>query len=364
MDGRFYGREIIDKPSCPFCGRLIDPPEELEIRMPMEMPVGRCECGSVYSCDETGHNLGSAMIESLVVACNGDSDLAFDLLPEDDYLEKRVENYDLVTHLIVHGGVYEGRNINGVLFFIRLHKDILEVTEEGTKRLLKAKLREPKEPTTGKKEKKSFTKRQIEAFVKEYQIDPILNIAKKDKRIIKDLQRLLYSVDTLTRCRTSEIMGRAFAIISKEDPGIISRRLQGLLTAVTDTAASSWGYIGAVGEIISHNPKQLAGYIPELYRLMKDRALLAEALNALGKIANKNPEPIMKNTLQFIPLLQDSNPEVRGFTVILLGNLGANGAKEDLTRLLDDSASIEVYLDGTLENRSIGQLAAEAIEKI
>jgi hypothetical protein len=63
--------------------------------MPHEMPVGSCSCGAVYACDETGHNLGSAMIEALVFGCNMDWDLAWGLLPEEDYLEKLVENYDL-----------------------------------------------------------------------------------------------------------------------------------------------------------------------------------------------------------------------------------------------------------------------------
>ena len=101
MVSRFSERTIIDKPICPFCGALIDRPKELATRMPSEMPVGRCTCGAVYACDITGHNLGSALIEALVFACQGDWDLAWELLPEDDYLEKEVFNYDLETHLIV-----------------------------------------------------------------------------------------------------------------------------------------------------------------------------------------------------------------------------------------------------------------------
>ncbi len=56
--------------------------------------LGRCQCGAVYASDETGHNVGAAMVEALVYACNDDWDLAWSLVPEDDYLTGRLENYD------------------------------------------------------------------------------------------------------------------------------------------------------------------------------------------------------------------------------------------------------------------------------
>jgi hypothetical protein len=364
MERRFLGRDIISKPSCPFCGMVIEKPKELTTRMPNEMPVGACSCGAVYACDVTSHNLGTAMIEALVLGCNGDWDLAWGLLPEEDYLEKQVEDYDFETHLIIHGGVYKGRRIAGTLYFIRLHHDIREVTEEGTRRLIEKAASVSKDSSSRKRGSKAFSKRQVEVMVKDYQMDALLDLAGQDHRIIRDLQRLIYSVDRLTQSRAAEAMGKACALIAQKEPGIISRRLQGLFTAITDTAASSWGYIGAIGEIICHNPGQFAGYIPELYWLMRDRALLPEVLDALGKIAQKKPEAMRKNSRHFIPLLQDSDPEIRGFATILLGNLKAHEAKDDLSKLLDDAASIEVYRDGAIESLTVWQLASEALEKL
>jgi hypothetical protein len=364
MEGRFLGRDIISKPSCPFCGMVIEKPKELTTRMPNEMPVGACSCGAVYACDVTGHNLGTAMIEALVFGCNGDWDLAWGLLPDEDYVEKQVEDYDFDAHLIIHGGVYRGRRVAGTLYFIRLHQDVREVTEEGTRRLLEKASSVSKDSSSRKRGSKAFSKRQVEAMVEDYQMDALLDLANQDHRIIRDLQRLIYSVDRLTRCRAAEAMGKACALIAQKEPGIISRRLQGLFTAITDTAASSWGYIGAIGEIIRHNPGQFAGYIPELYRLMRDRALLPEVLDALGKIAQKKPEAMRKNSRHFIPLLRDHDAEIRGFATILLGNLKAHEAKDDVTKLLDDTASIEVYRDGAIESLAVRQLASEALEKL
>jgi hypothetical protein len=360
--GRFTGRDIIAKPSCPFCGMLIEKPQELDNRRPQEMPVGKCSCGAVYAFDVTGHNLGTAMIEALVFGCKGDWDLAWGLLPEEDYLEKEVTNYDLETHLIVHSGAYQGRQINGTLYFIKLHQDVLEVTEEGSKRLLESAAALSKQSSPKKRGRKSFSKKEIEKLVYNYQIAPLIDLADEDHRIIRDLKRLLYSVDKLQRSRAAEAMGKVAAQISLKDPGIISRLLQGLFTALSDTAASSWGYIETIGEIIKNNPKQFAGYLPQIYQFTRDKALLPDVLKALANISESFPNLVRKNTMHFIPLLNDPNAEIRGYAVLLIKNLRAKEAEDDLKLLLNDQAEIDVYHDGNIESLSIGQLASEALE--
>ncbi|MBC7325596.1 MAG: PBS lyase, partial [Moorella sp. (in: Bacteria)] len=127
-------KDTVSPPLCPFCALPIARPEEQDIRRPNAMPVGACSCGAVYACDITGHNLGAAFIEALVYGCNGDWDLAWGLLPEEDYLEKLVENYDYETNLVVPGGAYHGRRIAGALYFIKLQPDILEVTCPGVRK--------------------------------------------------------------------------------------------------------------------------------------------------------------------------------------------------------------------------------------
>ncbi len=331
--------------------------------MPTEMPVGKCSCGAGYACDVTGHNLGTAMIDALVVAYKGDWGLAFDMLPEEDYLEKQVAHYDIETHRIVHGRVYQGRQINGTLLFIKPIRGIQDVPEESPKQPI-----ENKGPVTtdypSSRKHKPFSKMHVEALVADYQVDTLLALAEQDKRIIRDLKRLLYSVDRVISRRAAEIMGRVYAVIDRKDPGYISRNLQGLLTAIKDSAASSWGYISAVGEIICHNPDKYAGCIPELYRLMGDRSLLPEVLDALGRIGERRPDIIGLKSSYFIPLLQDSNPEIRGFTTILLGNVRVPDTKEALSGLLNDAAVIDVYRDGAMERHTIARLASEALDKI
>ncbi len=122
-------QKLTTAPWCPFCGQKVGRASDAIERKMQEFQVGRCRCGAVYSCDPTGHNIGSAMVETLVFACDDNWDFAWDLMPEDDYLTGRVEDYDEITHQIINTRNIDGRPVRGVLYFVRLHTEIAEVSK-------------------------------------------------------------------------------------------------------------------------------------------------------------------------------------------------------------------------------------------
>ncbi|MBN1102343.1 MAG: PBS lyase [Deltaproteobacteria bacterium] len=350
LESRFQGREIIEKPACPFCGGHLDRPQETNTG---EMPLGSCSCGAVFACDVTGHNLGTAMSEALVAACQGDWDSAWNLLPEEDYLEKQVRNYDYVTHLIIHGTVYQGRRIAGTLLFIRLHKPVTAVEKAP-----------PLPSSPSPRGRNSFSKKDVEALVEAYDLKPLLGAAEQDKRILRDLKRLLYSADPLLRWRAADSLGQVSAVIARTDPGAVTRLLQGLFSSLTDTAASSWGALDAIGEIIRRQPGRFSGFIPQLVQMSRNRSLLEGVLRTLGKIAEEEPDLLRRTSYQITALLHDVDPGVRGHAAILLGNLKAAEARGALDKLSHDPAEIAVYRNGMIEKKSVGQLADEALAEI
>ncbi|MFZ5632341.1 MAG: DVU0298 family protein [Bacillota bacterium] len=362
-----FGREFTKRPACPFCGMPIERPQELSTRRPGEMPVGSCSCGAVYAFDVTGHNLGAAFIEALVFGCDMDWDLAWNLFPEEDYLEKLVENYDLDSHLIVPGGSYEGRRISGALYFIRLHQDIRDATGRGAERKLeraRAAAVPPPPPSAGPAEQKSLTKKEVEELVKEYRVDRLVGAAGQDRRIVRHLQRLLYSGDHLVRARTAEILGKVSAVIARRDPGPISNLLQELLNSVAAPGASSWGSIEAIGEIIGNSPDLFAGYIPPLYTFLGDPDHRPQILRAAARVAQTRPDLVRGAAFRLLPFLRDPDPETRGCAALLFGRLGMAEAKKDLAALRDDATETKVYKNGAVEKTSVGRLAREALERM
>ena len=364
MEGRFIGRDIVEKPACPFCGIFIEPPREQIELTTHEMPVGKCSCGAAYAFDVTGHNLGSAMIDALLFCCNGDWKLSWDLVPEDDYLEKEIKNYDLETHLIVHGGVYEGRRIAGVLYFIRLKNEMIKISKNQPIKGVKNQAPIPRRPAPKPRKKLNFTKKEIERLVDQYDMDRLLSIAAQDHRIIRSLQRLLYSGDRVVRSKAADTMGKVSLKISENHPEVIVKFIQGLFTSLGDSAASSWGYIDAVGEIIANSPDLYGHFLPQIFQFVKDKSLLPEVLRALGKTAKTKPNLLRASIPQFVPFLQDDDPEVRGYTIILMGNLNAGKIREEITKCLKDTSEIEIYESGKITQKTIGILAEEAIKNL
>ena len=363
FESKFSGRDPVKKAACPFCGQLVERPRELTTRRPGEMPVGACACGAVYACDETGHNLGSAMIEALVFASDMDWDLAWGLLPEEDYLSEIVENYDLNSHLIIPGGTYEGRRIAGALYFIRMHKDIQEVTADGVEKRLKEARDASPVSESREKQQRVLTKKQVEELVREYRIGPILEAAREDKKVIRYIQRLIYSGDPLGRNRAAEILGRACAVVAEKDPGVVSKLLQGLFYSLTDTAAYPMGAFESIGWIIARKPDLFGGYTQQLYQFLGDNARKSQVLETLGRIAQSSPDILRKHTFHFISFLKDPDPLVRGCASWFLGNLGAYEARDDIAKLLDDSHEMHLYGNGQMEKTSVAAMASEALKK-
>lgn len=357
-----------EEATCPFCGLSIERPREVVDGVAREMPVGCCtNCGAVYACDVTGHNLGEAFSEALVFACDMDWDLAWDLLPEDDYIHMIVEGYDPQTNRIYPEKILAGHAVRGALSFVRLHQDIQEVKGAGiTKRLAESRALSPKkdaahEPETAAGEPQKLTKQEVEQCIKEYRLEPVVASARLDKKTGRYVQRLLHSNDELMRLRAAEALGRVAKVLAPVDPTTAVAILRGLFTPFETSSASYWGSIDAIGEIMAAAPGLFGGYLPRLFPLLEDDALRPVVVRALTRIAQERPDLAGKAGRRVKPLLNSPDPETRGNAVRLFGYLGADGVRERLLELQNDSNEVKVYQTGKLVKKTIGELARIAL---
>ncbi len=350
-----------EPPRCPFCGVLIDRPRELKTRRLSEFPLGSCKCGAVYACDVTGHNIGAAMIEALVFACNGDWDLAWQLSSGDDYLDARIEHYDDITHQVVPGGSLEGRRAWGVLLFIKLHEEIKEVTQPGVEAELS---RATPIPTPKVRRSKSFSKKEVQRLAKEKRVLELVDMAEQDTRAIMVLHRLLYSADEEVRWQAVEMLGRVAAGVADTKPRSISDLLRRLLYSSTDSAASSWGALEAVAEIISNRPDMFGGFTPPLLSFLEDETSRIGVLWGVGRIGKTRPDLIRKAIPLLLSFLNDPKPSIRGHAAWALGMVRVVETKEKLKKLKNDHHVITIYENEKIQRKTVGYLAKEAIEKI
>jgi hypothetical protein len=364
------------KPWCPFCGMDVGRTNYAVQRKMTEFPVGTCECGAVYVCDATGHNIGSAMVECLVYACGDNWELAWDLMPEDDYLTGTVENYDEKTHQVVPSRQLDGRWVRGVLFFVRLHKDAAEIAERVKPESVEGAGGEPAEPSSpgsgparkpeGEKGKKKRADKQlVKKLAAADDIAALVEYCLDDRRTLKFLQRLLYEPDEAARYHYAWVIGQVCAGVSGREPGQVADLLHRLFDACSDSAATSWGMIEAIGSIIAARPDIYGAFTRHLLNFMGDPATLEQVIWALGEIAGSKPELIRSipfyATFQF---LGHENPGVRGLTARLMGRIRAGEAAFQVMGLQQDENEITIYEQGRPVRVTVAQLADEAVARI
>jgi hypothetical protein len=360
-------------PWCPFCGMDVGRPTEGTQRKMREFPAGRCECGAVYVSEATGHNIGAAMVECLVNACGDNWDLAWELVPEDDYLTGTIENYDEVTHQVVAKRNLDGRAVRGVLFFVRLLKEMAEVAErfaakqaaalEGeTPVAASAESGVQLEPAPDpKRVRRRADKRTVAQMAQEGDIDGLVRLCLDDHKVLRFLQRLLYDPDPASRYRIAWLLGQVSGRVAGREPGPVADLLHRLFEACADSAATSWGMVEAIGAIIAARPDIYGAFTRHLFNYMGDPGTREAVLWGLGEIAAVKPQLVRQTPFySLFPVLGHSDPVLRGLTLRLLGRIGAREAGLQMLSLQHDASPITIYEQGRPVDTTVAELYAEA----
>lgn len=351
---------IVVPPQCPFCGSLISRPQELTPKKVSEFAMGTCQCGAVYACDVTGHNVGAAMVEAIAFAAGGDAGLMWQLESDRDYVEEIVKNYDYKEHTVAKIRTSQHR---AVLIFVKLSDEIGKVFEGKVRDTLSQAVTEtpPKErPVTTR----FSSKKAVQKLVEENSEDELTEMAGKDTRVLAALQRLLYSPDESFRWRVVDMIGKAAAKVAETRPQEVADFLRRLFWFASDSASTSWGFLEAIGAIISIRADLFSGFIPPLLAFLKDETSRVAALWAVGRICEEHPE-LLKGLPFFsiFDLLDFPDPLVRGHAVWALGQMKATEALSGLQKLEGDDALITIYLNNRIERKTVGELATEAINR-
>jgi len=361
------------RPWCPFCGQDVGRPGYPDKRKLGEFALGSCECGAVYASDPTGFNIGAAIVECLVHACDDNWDLAWDLLPEEDYLTGRIEDYDEVTHQVVETRNLDGRIIRGVLYFIRLQENITELTAKSRENRKSLPLK-PAVPLRGNlkrtkaepgREKKKANKKLVRELVQNRDTDGLVALCFDDKKTLRLLQRQLYEPDETKRWAIARLLGEVCSRVSVSKPGMVSDLLHLLFEACSDSAASSWGAVETIGFIIAERPDIYGSFTRHLLAYIGDPSTRLQVLWALGTIADKRPD-LVRNTYfyQLIGLLDSPEVEVKGYMLRILGRLGAKEVAGKIRTLQSETDQLTIYENGLPVQTDIGALAREAMQLI
>lgn len=368
--------QIIVRPWCPFCGQKVGRASHAPVRKMTEFPVGRCQCGAVYTCDATGHNIGAAIVETLVYACNDNADFAWELMPEDDYLTGRVENYDEGSHRVAAKGNIDGRAVRGVLYFVRLHTEIRDIAQR-----IKEKKVEAVQKTLGaatsrkvssiepapdeKRVRKKANKKLINELVDKEDIDALVALCFDDKKTLRLMQRLLYSPLESKRWRVAWTIGRVTARTSTREPGPVSELLHRMFEACSDSAATPWGMVETIGYVVALRTDIFGAFTRHLLNYLGDPSTQNQTLWALAEIADTRPDLIRDTPFyNLFHFLQHPEAQVRGQVARLMGRIKATEVAAQLMELGADQGEFWYCKNGKLVSSTVAEAASAALQVI
>ncbi|MEA3385411.1 MAG: HEAT repeat domain-containing protein [Thermodesulfobacteriota bacterium] len=359
------------EPVCPFCNSPIYRPKKVEPRRLGDFDCGACECGAVYVHDVTGHNLGAAWVEAIGFACNDDWDLAWSLTPGEDYQDAFLENYDIESNLVLPTGrTKDDRVVRAALVFIRMAKDVREVTHEGVKEKLEL-LSEPrvsaeeKDKAYFERRSRRYSKQQVKTLVQDGEVEKIRAMALEDPLVLRKIQRLLYSTDEMLMWKAITTLGAVAGALTTDRSALVGDLVRRLLLASGDSAATNWGSIETLGEIIRAQPKIYGSFLPHILGFINDPPSCPAVLWAIGRIGELHPRVVRSSEFfALFALLKNPEPKIRGLAVWVFGCMKAKEALKAIQGMMDDTGEFRFFDGQSIIYKTVGELASEAVERI
>lgn len=332
-------------PRCPFCNKDISRPVLTKTDLG-EILSGKCDCDAIFVCDLTGHCVGEAYMEALVLL-KGDWDIGV-LDPDRDYSYADLD-YDYRTHKKVNSA-----NLGespGKLVFLKPRKDDLPVIDEHEEKTMM--------------QRKGNQKKILKKLLQEGDLEKIVELSLEDRGVINQLMSFSYDKNDVITWKTIESVGLISKEISKQDAEFIRNTARRLLWSMTEESGGvSWSAPEMLGEIIRSNPKEFNDLIPIVWSNRNEDVFREGVIWAMGRIAEAAPESVNFTYHELKQMIEDTNPVVRGYSIWVIGKIADAEAVGDIEKFKNDESPINFYRNRVLSKITIGEIANETINSI
>ena len=188
---------------------------------------------------------------------------------------------------------------------------------------------------------------------------------------VNPLFSFFYNKEELVKWRAVAAMGAVVARLAQQDlesARIVMRRLMWNLN--DESGGIGWGSPEAMGEIMARHDglaKEyaciLVSYINEAGNFLEHEMLQRGVLWGLGRLAHARPE-LVRDAAAYLPLFMRSKDAVhRGLAAWVAGAIPSEITEPLLKHLTTDKARINIFINMNIEERTVGQLAVEALSQ-
>ena len=208
-------------------------------------------------------------------------------------------------------------------------------------------------------------KKEVIRCLDEKTYENIIRLSPSIHKLTNILITLSYDKTRSISWRAIEAMGLVSRETARTDPERVRNIVGRLLWMIRDESGGiGWSCPEMLGEIVRNNRVLCADVAPIIVSFHEEKMLLPGVLWATGRMGRINNETVGYAIPVVLPYLQSEDNTVRGYAAFALGELGALGAAPKLEQIRNDNSSINYYEQGELINKTVGDIASEALLKI
>jgi hypothetical protein len=207
-------------------------------------------------------------------------------------------------------------------------------------------------------------KSHVRSLLKKRDFEGVRSWARGNRTPFRTLTTLLFDSDELIRWRAIEALGAVAPLEAEHGIGRPRRHVQRLLWLMNDESGGiCWHAPEAIGEILYSLPR----LIPEFGSLLPTY-FAAEPFErgsrwAVARLAGHDPDLFTDARQPLIESLRDSDPTIRGYTILALFAVEGEVALSLFEPLRDDTAVFRMYdySIGQFQDLRVGDVAAKPI---
>jgi hypothetical protein len=125
-----------------------------------------------------------------------------------------------------------------------------------------------------------------------------------------------------------------------------------------------WSSPEMLGEIVRNNPELFSDVAPVIMSFLDEEMLASGVLIAAERIGEVKAELVAHAIPLILTYLYNPEPKLRGIAAWALGRMRVLEAESELEKLKNDDSRIAICEDGELKEKTIGQIAEEAMLSI
>jgi len=189
------------------------------------------------------------------------------------------------------------------------------------------------------------------------------------RQVVNPLFGLLYHGEPLIRWRTVSAMGAVVSQLAQveiESARIIMRRFMWNLN--DESGGIGWGSPESIGEIAARHRRLadefgglLVSYADPEGNYLEHPVLQRGVLWGWGRLARKRPEMFQPSVTLLKPYLTSSDPYLQGVAAWAAEPLDSGTLIDQLTPLMGNAHTIDLYENQQLKTRTVGQLVHAAL---